>query len=95
MEKFFNIKCRNSNLVPKVAVIVATVRALKTHGGGPAVLAGTPSMASLNPIIEFLSILSGCPGWISMGCGMCVWPMCPLSSRPLFADAPVLSNVLV
>lgn len=44
MEKFFNIKCRNSNLVPKVAVIVATVRALKTHGGGPAVVAGTPTI---------------------------------------------------
>jgi len=33
MEKFFNIKCRNSGLVPDVAVIVATIRALKMHGG--------------------------------------------------------------
>ena len=41
MEKFFNIKCRYSGLVPSVAVIVATVRALKMHGGGPAVAAGT------------------------------------------------------
>jgi formate--tetrahydrofolate ligase len=32
-EKFFNIKCRSANLVPDVAVIVATVRALKMHGG--------------------------------------------------------------
>ena len=40
MEKFFNIKCRNSGLVPDVAVIVATIRALKMHGGGPAVQAG-------------------------------------------------------
>jgi formate--tetrahydrofolate ligase len=32
-EKFFNIKCRKANLKPEVAVIVATVRALKTHGG--------------------------------------------------------------
>nr|BAK01642.1 predicted protein [Hordeum vulgare subsp. vulgare] len=41
-EKFFNIKCRYSNLVPNAAVIVATVRALKMHGGGPEVQAGIP-----------------------------------------------------
>ncbi|CAO2628572.1 Monofunctional C1-tetrahydrofolate synthase, mitochondrial [Lemmus lemmus] len=35
MEKFFNIKCRASGLVPNVVVLVATVRALKMHGGGP------------------------------------------------------------
>jgi formyltetrahydrofolate synthetase len=40
MEKFFNIKCRASGLKPKAAVIVATVRALKMHGGGPPVSAG-------------------------------------------------------
>ena len=40
MEKFFNIKCRYSGLKPKAAVIVATVRALKMHGGGPPVTAG-------------------------------------------------------
>jgi formate--tetrahydrofolate ligase len=42
MEKFFNIKCRYSGLKPKCAVIVATVRALKMHGGGPPVSAGRP-----------------------------------------------------
>lgn len=42
MEKFFNIKCRASGLKPKCAVIVATIRALKMHGGGPAVSAGKP-----------------------------------------------------
>ena len=42
MEKFFNIKCRASGLTPDAAVLVATVRALKMHGGGPAVTAGTP-----------------------------------------------------
>lgn len=47
MEKFFNIKCRNSNLVPDVAVIVATIRALKMHGGGPAVQAGASFFCSL------------------------------------------------
>ncbi len=40
MEKFFNIKCRHSGLVPSVVVLVATVRALKMHGGGPTVSAG-------------------------------------------------------
>ena len=42
MEKFFNIKCRASGLVPSVVVLVATVRALKMHGGGPEVKAGLP-----------------------------------------------------
>lgn len=42
MEKFFNIKCRYSGLKPQAAVIVATVRALKMHGGGPDVVAGKP-----------------------------------------------------
>ena len=32
-EKFFNIKCRKAGLEPSVAVIVATIRALKMHGG--------------------------------------------------------------
>ncbi|KAK9487507.1 formate--tetrahydrofolate ligase-domain-containing protein [Lipomyces starkeyi] len=39
-ERFFNIKCRSSGLVPDVVVIVATVRALKLHGGGPDVTPG-------------------------------------------------------
>jgi methylenetetrahydrofolate dehydrogenase (NADP+)/methenyltetrahydrofolate cyclohydrolase/formyltetrahydrofolate synthetase len=42
MEKFFDIKCRYSGLIPDVVVIVATVRALKMHGGGPKVVAGKP-----------------------------------------------------
>ncbi|XP_055333521.1 C-1-tetrahydrofolate synthase, cytoplasmic-like [Paramacrobiotus metropolitanus] len=42
MEKFCDIKCRYSNLVPDAAVLVATIRALKMHGGGPKVTAGTP-----------------------------------------------------
>ena len=33
-EKFFNIKCRKANLIPSAAVVVATIRALKHHGGG-------------------------------------------------------------
>uniref|UniRef100_A0A8C5XJD5 C-1-tetrahydrofolate synthase, cytoplasmic n=1 Tax=Microcebus murinus TaxID=30608 RepID=A0A8C5XJD5_MICMU len=42
MEKFLNIKCRYSGLRPHVVVLVATVRALKMHGGVPTVLAGLP-----------------------------------------------------
>ena len=42
MEKFFDIKCRVSGLRPDCVVLVATVRALKTHGGGPRVVAGRP-----------------------------------------------------
>lgn len=41
-ERFLNIKCRSSGLVPDVVVIVATIRALKVHGGGPEVKAGAP-----------------------------------------------------
>jgi formate--tetrahydrofolate ligase len=41
-EKFWNIKCRLSGLIPNCAVIVATVRALKMHGGGPKVAPGRP-----------------------------------------------------
>jgi methylenetetrahydrofolate dehydrogenase (NADP+)/methenyltetrahydrofolate cyclohydrolase/formyltetrahydrofolate synthetase len=39
-ERFMNIKCRASGLVPDVVVIVATVRALKVHGGGPEITPG-------------------------------------------------------
>jgi formyltetrahydrofolate synthetase len=42
MEKFMNIKCRASGLTPNCVVLVATVRALKMHGGGPKVVAGKP-----------------------------------------------------
>ena len=45
MEKFFDIKCRYSGLIPNCVVMVATVRALKMHGGGPAVKAGAPLAA--------------------------------------------------
>jgi formate--tetrahydrofolate ligase len=41
-EKFWNLKCRISGLQPNAVVIVTTVRALKMHGGGPAVKPGVP-----------------------------------------------------
>jgi len=45
-ERFFNLKCRASGLVPDAVVIVATVRALKNHGGGPDISPG----AQLNEV---------------------------------------------
>jgi len=41
-EKFWNVKCRLSGLKPHVSVVVATIRALKMHGGGPSVTPGRP-----------------------------------------------------
>ncbi|MBI2916466.1 MAG: formate--tetrahydrofolate ligase [Chloroflexi bacterium] len=41
-EKFWNVKSRLSGLKPNVSVVVATIRALKMHGGGPRVVAGLP-----------------------------------------------------
>ncbi len=46
-EKFFNIKCRTSGFKPAAAVVVATLRALKLHGGGGSVKVGTPLPATL------------------------------------------------
>ncbi|XP_044265161.1 C-1-tetrahydrofolate synthase, cytoplasmic isoform X1 [Tribolium madens] len=42
MEKLFDIKCRTSGDAPDCVVLVATIRALKMHGGGPAVTPGAP-----------------------------------------------------
>ena len=46
-EKFFNIKCRASGFAPTVAVVVATLRALKLHGGGGVAKAGVALPSSL------------------------------------------------
>jgi formyltetrahydrofolate synthetase len=55
-EKFFNIKCRASGFTPAVAVVVATLRALKLHGGGGAVKTGVALPLSLTgPNQEALS----------------------------------------
>ena len=51
-ERFFNIKCRTSGLVPDAAVVVCTVRALKAHSGRHRVVAGRPlpdAMLAENP----------------------------------------------
>jgi len=58
-EKFWNLKCRMSGLKPNAVVIVATVRALKMHGGGPAVKPGAPM--SIEYTHEHLDLLEkGC-----------------------------------
>ena len=46
-EKFFDIKCRFGDLKPEAAVIVATIRALKMHGGVKKDALGTPDVAAL------------------------------------------------
>ncbi len=55
-EKFCNIKCRATGLTPNAAVLVATVRALKAHGGGPAIKPGAkldPAYTTENlPLLE-------------------------------------------
>jgi formyltetrahydrofolate synthetase len=58
-EKFWNLKCRYSGLKPNCAVIVATVRALKSHGGGPAVPPGKP----LDPVYKEENV-----GLVDKGC---------------------------
>ncbi|GAA5968753.1 hypothetical protein JCM3765_000856 [Sporobolomyces pararoseus] len=59
MEKFCNIKCRKSGLHPNAVVLVATIRALKMHGGGPDVTPGKPlPEVYLNENLEILE--KGC-----------------------------------
>jgi len=63
MEKFMDIKCRYSGLTPHVVVLVATIRALKMHGGGPKVVAGKPLPSEYTD--ENLDLLSkGMPNMI-------------------------------
>ncbi len=65
MEKFFNIKCRYSGLKPDCVVLVATIRALKMHGGGPKVVAGQAlAHAYLEENLDLLE--KGCSNLIKM-----------------------------
>src|SRR5215469_13354221 len=65
MEKFCNIKCRASGLLPSCVVLVATIRALKMHGGGPKVVAGQPlNHAYLEENLELLE--KGCANLAKM-----------------------------
>ncbi|NLZ28981.1 MAG: formate--tetrahydrofolate ligase [Firmicutes bacterium] len=58
-EKFWNLKCRMSGLKPNCAVVVATIRALKAHGGAPLPLPGQPlDPAYLTEQLE----------WVEKGC---------------------------
>ena len=62
-EKFWNVKCRLSGLIPHVSVLTTTIRALKMHGGGPKVVAGLPLPDSYTK--EDLKLLeSGLPNMI-------------------------------
>jgi formyltetrahydrofolate synthetase len=58
-EKFWNVKCRYSGLKPNVSVLVATVRSLKMHGGGPKV---TPGVALPD------AYKKSAPGLVEKGC---------------------------
>jgi len=58
-EKFWNLKCRMSELKPNCAVIVATIRALKCHGGAPLPLPGQP----LDPVYSQENV-----EWVEKGC---------------------------
>ncbi len=58
-EKFWNLKCRMSGLTPNCAVIVATIRALKCHGGAPIPMPGQP----LDPAYSQENV-----GWVEKGC---------------------------
>jgi formyltetrahydrofolate synthetase len=65
MEKFFNIKSRYSGLIPNCVVLVATIRALKMHGGGPKVTAGQPLHRDYT--VENLGLLEkGCSNLVRM-----------------------------
>ncbi len=58
-EKFWNLKCRTSGLTPHCAVLVATIRALKCHGGAPIPKPGQP----LDPSYSQENI-----EWVEKGC---------------------------
>lgn len=54
-EKFWNLKCRYSGLKPNAAVVVATIRALKCHGGAPIPVPGKPLPAEYKePNVEWV-----------------------------------------
>jgi len=64
LEKFCHIKCRTGGLRPDAAVIVATCRALKTHGGGPEIIPGQPLDAAYTT--ENLEMLeAGCSNLVA------------------------------
>lgn len=58
-EKFWNLKCRFSGLKPNAAVLVATIRALKCHGGAPIPVPGRP----LPEEYKYENV-----GWVEKGC---------------------------
>lgn len=63
-EKFWNLKCRTSGLRPNTVVLVATIRALKMHGGGPAVKPGLP-LHEIYPKEDLKLVEKGCENLIA------------------------------
>ncbi len=59
MEKFFDVKCRFSGLVPNAVVMVVTIRALKMHGGAARVAGGRPLPPELSKE-NLASVEKGC-----------------------------------
>ncbi len=53
-EKFLDIKCRGAGIWPRAVMIVATLRALKMHGGAPVKTCGEPDVAHLEKGLEHL-----------------------------------------
>lgn len=53
-EKFIDIKCRNLGVFPRMIVLVATLRALKMHGGAPVKSAGEPNEKALEGGLDHL-----------------------------------------
>ncbi len=67
-EKFLDIKCQSSGLAPDAVVLVATIRALRYHGGVPVKEVGTPNLealkkgvANLEKHIENMKLFNTCP----------------------------------
>ena len=58
-----DIKCRYSGLIPDVVVLVATIRALKMHGGGPKVVAGQPLDQGVHRTRIWICWKRACPTW--------------------------------
>lgn len=77
MEKFFNIKCRYSGLIPHAVALVATVRAIKMHGGGPPVTPGTPLPPAYTEEVRSCAadvvFLVTCVIMLALYCGWRVW----------------------
>ncbi|KDO26864.1 hypothetical protein SPRG_08153 [Saprolegnia parasitica CBS 223.65] len=85
---FFDIKCRSLGLRPQCVVLVATVRALKTHGGGPTITAGNPVQAVLvdDPHAWYLRGLAACARGRGVNANVSLTSIFVASTRRLIAS---------